>query len=77
MFPKWNFILDRGNYEQKKFESRPILPRVFPMVVVWFKELDEFPYDFMTQYTVIIIQNSNTFAFNDPLTIYSSSFSKQ
>ena len=68
----------RQKFEQKKFKSRPILPRVFPMVVVvWFKELDEVPYNFMTQYTVIIIQNSNTFTFNDPLNIYSCSFSKQ
>lgn len=60
-----------------KFKSRPILPRVFPMVVVWFRELDEFPYNFMTQYTVIISQNWNTFTFNDPLNIYICSFSKQ
>lgn len=54
------------------------LPRVFPMVVVvWFKELDEFPYNFMTQYTVIIIQNSHTFAFHDSLNIYICSFPKQ
>lgn len=55
-----------------------MLPRAFPVVVVvWFKELGEFAYNFMTQYTVIIIQNSNLFAFNEPLNICSCSFSKQ
>lgn len=78
MSPKWNLILGRGKFEQKKFKSRPMLPRAFPVVVVvWFKELGEFSYNFMTQYAVIIIQNSNPFAFNKPLNIYSCSFSKQ